>query len=128
MRRMAMLCLPQKSGVSSMPTAQIVLEFNSKGEVASVRAAKSVGDAIDGVTKSAKQLEKDAPNAMAAVGKGADSASTGIKKIRAEGEAAASGLAKMGKEGAAASASLGDLDKKITGLGLGKLGAGVAGL
>lgn len=35
------------------PTAQIVLEFNSKGEVASVRAAKSVSDALDGVSDSA---------------------------------------------------------------------------
>lgn len=111
-----------------MPTAQIVLEFNSKGEVASVRAAKSVGDAIDGVTKSAKQLEKDSPNAMAAVGKGADSASTGIKKMRTEGESASSGLAKMGKESDAAATSLGGLAQKIAGLGLGKLGAGVAGL
>ena len=36
-----------------MPTAQIVLEFNSKGDVESIRSAKSVGDAFDKVSDSA---------------------------------------------------------------------------
>lgn len=35
------------------PTAQIVLEFNSKGDVESIRSAKSVGDAFDKVSDSA---------------------------------------------------------------------------
>lgn len=45
------------------PTAQIILEFNSKGEVASVRAAKSVGDAIDGVSHAAKNVKKSLDDA-----------------------------------------------------------------
>lgn len=45
------------------PTAQIILEYNSKGEVASVRAAKSVGDAIDGVSHAAKNVKKSLDDA-----------------------------------------------------------------
>ncbi|MFT4300678.1 MAG: hypothetical protein QM579_02905 [Desulfovibrio sp.] len=126
------------------PTAQIILEFNSKGEVESARAARAVGDAIDSTTKSAKEMGNAVNNAWQTL------RSRSITSVAAEMKTVVSAFRDIKKDANSTAqdvsraydamrerlkmlkgeiASIQKVDSfNVFGMGLGKIGAGFAGL
>lgn len=76
-----MLCLPQKSGVSTMPIVQIELQFNDKGSATGVRSLKNISDAANGANESVNKLGKGGADSFSAFGKGAEDATVRIKGL-----------------------------------------------
>nr|DAK94201.1 MAG TPA: minor tail protein [Bacteriophage sp.] len=78
---MTMLCLPQKSGVSTMPIIQIELQLNDKGTATGVRNINAVSDSLDRAKKSASDLGKDGSNSLNTFGKGAEESASRVKGL-----------------------------------------------
>lgn len=76
-----MLCLSQKSGVSTMPIVQIELQFNDKGSATGVRSLKNISDAANGANESVNKLGKGGADSFSAFGKGAEDATVRIKGL-----------------------------------------------